>query len=123
MRRAPKYDDILTPREWEVLELLRLDLTNEEIAEKLGISFGTAKYHVGEILSKLDVESREEAAAWRPEAGRRWAMFSPLTSLFGLDKSVSGLLGGKMLIGAALQLLAVGITAAGYAYLSLNAGA
>jgi DNA-binding CsgD family transcriptional regulator len=72
-RGRPRYDDILTPREWQVLALLEAGLTNEQIAERLGISFGTAKYHVGEIISKLGVTTREEAvvAARRTaEAGR-----------------------------------------------------
>ena len=62
MRRGrPRHDDILTPREWEVLDLIEAGLTNEQIAARLGISFGTAKYHVAEIISKLGVERREEA--------------------------------------------------------------
>jgi DNA-binding CsgD family transcriptional regulator len=60
-RGRPRHADILTPREWQVLELIEAGLTNEEIAERLGISFGTAKYHVGEIISKLGVETREQA--------------------------------------------------------------
>src|SRR5690606_8055219 len=55
-----------TPREQEVLALLREELGNVEIAERLGISRATAAYHVSEILSKLGVSSRREAAAWRP---------------------------------------------------------
>ena len=67
MRRGrPPYPDTLTPREREVLALLREGLTNEQIAERLGISFAGAKYHVSEILSKLYVTSRAEAAVWRP---------------------------------------------------------
>jgi DNA-binding CsgD family transcriptional regulator len=62
-RSKPNPDD-LTPRELEVLALIREGLTNEQIAERLGVSFGTAKYHVAEILSKLSVSSREEAARW-----------------------------------------------------------
>src|SRR5207247_10296253 len=62
------HPDILTPREWEVLDLLRERPTNEQIAERLGITLDGAKYHVSEILSKLGVATREEAAAWR--AGR-----------------------------------------------------
>ena len=60
----PPHPDILTPREREVLELLRERLTNDQIAERLGITLDGAKYHVSEILSKLGVGSREEAAAW-----------------------------------------------------------
>lgn len=45
-RGRPPHPDILTPREWQVLGLLRLRLTNEEIGERLGISADGAKYHV-----------------------------------------------------------------------------
>ncbi len=55
--------DELTPREREVFDLVRLGLTNEEIAARLGISLDGAKYHVSQILSKLGVSTREEAAA------------------------------------------------------------
>lgn len=57
----PRYQDILTPREWQVLALIEQGLTNQEIAERLDISFGTAKYHVAEIISKTGARSREDA--------------------------------------------------------------
>jgi DNA-binding CsgD family transcriptional regulator len=57
----------LTPREWEVLELLRQGRSNEEIAQELGITVRGARYHVSETLSKLGVSNREAAAAWRSE--------------------------------------------------------
>jgi DNA-binding NarL/FixJ family response regulator len=47
--------DALTGREREVLGLVRLGLTNEEIAGRLGITLDGAKYHVSQILSKLGV--------------------------------------------------------------------
>ncbi len=72
--------DDLTPREREVFGLLRLGLTNEEIAERLGISLDGAKYHVSQILSKLGVGSREEAAAVPVEARRRWWVMLPLAA-------------------------------------------
>ena len=65
LRGRPRHNDVLTPREWEVLSLLREGLTNEQIAFRLNITFDTAKFHVSEILGKLGVESRQEAAAWR----------------------------------------------------------
>ena len=74
-RGRPPHPDILTPREWEVLALLREELTDQAIADRLGISLDGAKYHVREILSKLGVASRQEAAAWEPEErarARRW---------------------------------------------------
>ncbi len=54
----------LTPREMEVLELLGKNLSNQEIAEQLVIELGTVKNHVHNILEKLNVSSREEAAAY-----------------------------------------------------------
>jgi photosystem II stability/assembly factor-like uncharacterized protein/DNA-binding CsgD family transcriptional regulator len=72
-RGRPRHPDILTPREWQVLELLREGLTNEQIAQRLDISLAGAKYHVSEILTKLGLTSREQAAAWQPEAvAVRW---------------------------------------------------
>jgi DNA-binding CsgD family transcriptional regulator len=73
--------DALTPREHEVLDLVRLGLTNEEIAERLGITLDGAKYHVSQILSKLGVATREEAAALRAEPERRrWWVALPLAA-------------------------------------------
>lgn len=54
----------LTPRELEILELLGQNLTNHEISERLSIEIGTVKNHVHNILNKLDVRSREEAALY-----------------------------------------------------------
>lgn len=54
----------LTRREVEVLAFLERGLTNRELARRLGISPATVKNHVHAILTKLDVSSRAEAAAW-----------------------------------------------------------
>ncbi len=56
----------LTPREKDVLNLIGQDMTNQEIADKLVIEVGTVKNHVHNILKKLDVSSREEAASYLP---------------------------------------------------------
>jgi len=66
-RGRPPYPDVLTPREQEVLALIRQGLTNGQIATRLGISESGARYHVSEILSKLGVSSRQEAARWDGE--------------------------------------------------------
>ncbi|MBO5737920.1 response regulator transcription factor [bacterium] len=58
----PKEDFNLTSREKEVLELLTQGLSNTEIAEKLIISTHTAKAHVCNILTKLSVTDRVQAA-------------------------------------------------------------
>jgi DNA-binding NarL/FixJ family response regulator len=54
----------LTPREREVLDLIALGLTNQQIAERLVVEIGTVKNHVHRILEKLDKRSREEAAGY-----------------------------------------------------------
>ena len=54
----------LTPREREVLDLIGKGLTNKEIANRLYIEVGTVKNHVHNILKKMDVSSREDAAAY-----------------------------------------------------------
>lgn len=53
----------LTERELEVLALLVDGLTNLQIAQRLGISLSTAKFHVSTILSKMNVASRTEAVS------------------------------------------------------------
>ena len=83
--------DELTAREREVLRLVRLGLTNEEIASRLGVTVAGAKYHVSQILSKLGVATREEAAAWRPEPQRagylKWALISGLGAIGAIAAS------------------------------------
>jgi LuxR family transcriptional regulator, maltose regulon positive regulatory protein len=59
----------LTARELEVLRLLAGGASNGAIAEALIISIGTAKKHVNNILAKLDVRSRTQAAIWARENG------------------------------------------------------
>jgi two-component system, NarL family, response regulator len=51
----------LTGRETEVLQLLRVGISNKEIARQIHVSEGTVKAHVREILSKLGAISRTEA--------------------------------------------------------------
>lgn len=74
MRRPSHYNvpatRDLTPRQREVLVLMAAGKTNGQIADALGITIDGAKFHVSEILSRLDVSTREEAVAvWR--AGSR----------------------------------------------------
>jgi DNA-binding CsgD family transcriptional regulator len=55
-----------TPRQREVLALLVRGRTNGQIADELRITLNGAKWHVSEVITKLGVESREEAAEyWR----------------------------------------------------------
>lgn len=56
----------LTERECQVLALVAEGCSNQEIAQQLTIELGTVKNHVHNILRKLNVASREEAAACLP---------------------------------------------------------
>jgi NarL family two-component system response regulator LiaR len=59
----------LRDREREVLELMIAGLRNRDIAERLFISVRTVKFHVSNILQKLDVDSRTAAIALAHTAG------------------------------------------------------
>lgn len=59
----PPLGSDLTVREREVLSLLADGLTNHEIAKRLDISEATARFHVGNIFSKLEVGNRTEAVS------------------------------------------------------------
>lgn len=61
----------LTPREWEVGELLRERRTTAEIADRLGVSPVTVRRHVGLLLQKLGAQSREAAVDMLRVYGRR----------------------------------------------------
>ena len=59
----------LTPRELEVLRLIACGLSNRAIAEKMVISEKTVKTHVSNLLGKLGVEDRTQAAIWALQHG------------------------------------------------------
>jgi two-component system, NarL family, response regulator LiaR len=70
LRRAPEgtggmrpVKSPLTPREWEVIDLLAEAKTTDQIANTLVLSSETVRSHVKNILRKLGVRSREEAVA------------------------------------------------------------
>ena len=57
----PSWDD-LTPREQDVLQLIAKGASNREIAQSLYISEGTVKNHVTNILTRLNLRDRTQAA-------------------------------------------------------------
>jgi DNA-binding NarL/FixJ family response regulator len=68
-KRHEPLEDALTPRETEVLGLLTTGQTNQQIAQTLTISKGTAKVHVERIIRKLGVSDRTQAAVRAIELG------------------------------------------------------
>jgi DNA-binding CsgD family transcriptional regulator/tetratricopeptide (TPR) repeat protein len=54
----------LSPREWEVAQLIAGGLSNRQIAEALVISERTVENHVSSILARLGVDTRAQVAAW-----------------------------------------------------------
>ena len=55
------FNKILTNREKEVFELLILNKTTKDIAEKLGISEKTVRNHISNVMQKLGVNGRASA--------------------------------------------------------------
>jgi two-component system nitrate/nitrite response regulator NarL len=55
---------LLTPREYEVLVLLRRGATTTGIASCMGVTYSTARSHIQRVLEKLGVHSRLEAAVF-----------------------------------------------------------
>jgi len=97
--------DQLTAREREVLSLVESGLTNDQIAERLGISADGVKYHVSQAMSKLDAGSRYEAAA--KAHGRRpgWLTI-PLAVRLLIGTAAAGVL-------ALLVVLLIGVLSSG----------
>ncbi len=99
-RGRPPHPGLLTEREEQVLALIAAGLTNDEIGARLGISTRTVKYHVTEILSKLEVSSRQEAGAWLASGRRRTRSFAPL---------LWAAMMGSLALMAGLGVLAIGV--------------
>ena len=115
-RAAEEHEAELSPRQWEILKLIDAGLTNGQIAERLEMTLDGAKWHVSEIITKLSLSSRQEAAAywhWRCRPMRRVARFArallPLTAL-------------KVAGGTAVVMVVGGVAAAVIAAVALSGG-
>jgi NarL family two-component system response regulator LiaR len=65
----PPTEDPLTHREVEVLELVAQGMSNQSISERLAIKEGTVRIHVGNILNKLHLANRTQAALYALRQG------------------------------------------------------
>ena len=65
----PQQQEVLTPREHEITELIAAGLTNRQIAERLFIALRTVDTHVGHILAKLGCSNRSQVAALNGPGG------------------------------------------------------
>ncbi len=68
-QELPLTEEPLTEREVDVLRLIAQGLSNQEIAEKLVIGEGTVRTHVSNILSKLHLANRTQAALYALREG------------------------------------------------------
>ncbi|MCH8008971.1 MAG: helix-turn-helix transcriptional regulator [Chloroflexi bacterium] len=113
MAKEPK--EPLTPREEDVLALLRRGLTNAQLASELGISDNTAKDHVSSILHKLSAKTRDEAAYW-PDNAPWWArapLIAPLALFLRRSATrlpISPSMAATVLAGAALIAIIAGLS-------------
>lgn len=67
--RAPESPEMLTERELDVLRLIAVGKSNREIADTLILGEKTIKTHVSNILSKLNMNSRTQAALYAVKIG------------------------------------------------------
>jgi NarL family two-component system response regulator LiaR len=67
--KIPPTDSPLTEREMAVLKLIAQGLTNQGIAEQLNVTDRTVHFHVSNILSKLHLANRTQAALYALQEG------------------------------------------------------
>lgn len=60
---SQQRDTSLSPRELEIIRMISRGMSYNQIADALTISLSTVKFHIGNILAKLGVETRNEAIA------------------------------------------------------------
>jgi two-component system NarL family response regulator len=81
--------DALTEREKDVLRLVARGATNRDIAEELVITENTVKVHLRNILDKLQLRNRQQAAAYAVQAGLISRVLPGMYSAYGNNGSES----------------------------------
>ncbi len=66
----PKFNQGLSDREIQVLELVASGLTNEQISKKLDISKRTVDNHISNILTKTETDNRVALVRWALQWGK-----------------------------------------------------
>jgi DNA-binding NarL/FixJ family response regulator len=66
-RASPKTKELLTRRERQILSLISIGASNDEIADRLSISSNTVRTHVYNLYRKISVPNRMQAALWGAE--------------------------------------------------------
>lgn len=100
----------LTPRQREVLALVAQGLTNPEIAARLGITRDGVKWHLSEILARLGLDTREEAAdVWRRYNGLPYRLHRLTSGVMGasITRWIAVGLGGVAVAGSVLAIVAL----------------
>lgn len=63
-RGRPPHPDILTPAEWRVVQLAKHGLSNPQIATRMGVSVNAIKYHISNVISKLNLNNKQALLNW-----------------------------------------------------------
>ena len=77
MDRSPKAEQSVTPRQREILKMVALGHTNQEIAKLLFISVRTAETHRARIMQKLQLSSRADLVRYALAHGELETQLSP----------------------------------------------
>lgn len=98
----------LTPREWQVFELLRRGFEDHQIAQVLGITDPEAARHAANVIAKLEAPSRSAIAEWTPYGTEATRAPSP-----GIEYSRIGSLVLKAAVGAVLVIFIATVAVVG----------
>jgi DNA-binding CsgD family transcriptional regulator len=120
-RGRPRYAGALTPRQQDVFELLATGLTNEEIAQHLGIAPNSVKSHVAEILQRLGAQNRHDAVALHLRTESKGWLTAWATVMF--SRKLPFAWPAKAAAGAALTATAVGIGLLAWGVISTSTNA